>query len=691
MTYHQVINKMRISQKLLLTFILGLLALVSLFVFNAFSHRYFTDRNYIELQFKSIEIAEKKLDYEILHNTFFLYVNQDILNQQIEDIKAMLANFYTIHGMIHKHQQTLLALEEHTLAFDKKIQAIYDFQTKNSVVKNATAAIVTLQENLFKAETTTHPSDRKVLAMINNIAGTILLAKNAQDVQIMNTIHHDIDTLSKYQFENEHTMKLARTALFHFKVIIEAYPQFITIMTQINDPKLMETLNRAKTLFINESEVQLQSITQFSHLLVFLYIISIGLITFFLIKSEKESRLDTLTQLGNRKAYEDRITRNHKSYALILINIKKFKHYNDFYGIHEGDKLLQATAKRILSIPFHEVNPTFYRLGADDFGILFELKAKHRLLHIAQHVLDTFSKEPIMIDGEIRTPSIAVVASSTSPLLETADMVLKSKQQSNPTLYHEGFNLREIIKDNVTKVRELKEALEKNRIVPFYQPIVSAHTHKIQKYEVLARIILADNQPYTIFPYLRIAKESNLYGELTRTIIQQSFTALAHSDKDFSVNISINDILNQETVAMICTMLERYKYIGQRVIFEILESESIEDYDAIRQFITKVRTYGCRIAVDDFGSGYSNFAHILNLSIDIIKIDGSLIKNIDTDAKANTIVETIISFARNASIRTVAEYVHTEAVKHHVENLQVDELQGFYFYEPSAVPINHIN
>ncbi len=682
---------MRIFKKLFITSALGLVALISLFIFNSFSHHYFTKRNAIELQFKSLEIAEKKLDYEILHDTFFLYVNHDILNQQITTIKEMIAQFYTIPIMVENHQETLLALGEHAQAFEKKIQAIYDFQTKNTVVKNATAAVVTMQQRLFQLNSLVTTEDREALNTMNKIAGTILLAKNAQDAQVMNVLHHDIETLATYHFHDARIMELAQITLFHFHIIAESFPQFIAIMSQINDPQLAKTLEQAKTLFVQESEIQLKSITHFSYLLVLLYIISIGIITFFLFKSEKESRVDALTQLANRKAYEEKIAPKNRPYALILINIKKFKHYNDFYGIHAGDKLLQETAKRIMCIPFPDIYPTFYRLGADDFGILFELQQTHKLQTIADTVLVEFSKEPIIIDGEIRTPSIAVVASSFAPLLETADMVLKSKQQTNPTLYHEGFNLRQIIKDNVTKVQELKDAFKENRIVPFYQPIVSGDTHRIEKYEVLARIILPDNRPYSIFPYLRIAKEANLYCQLTKTIIEQSFATLAFSDKDFSVNLSINDILNHDTVDMICANLERYPDIGKRVIFELLESEAIEDYNAIREFISKVRTYGCRIAIDDFGSGYSNFAHILNLSIDIIKIDGSLIKNIDTDAKANTIVETIVGFALNSSITTVAEFVHTKAIADHVKNLRIDEFQGFYFYEPSSIPVDNLS
>ena len=162
---------------------------------------------------------------------------------------------------------------------------------------------------------------------------------------------------------------------------------------------------------------------------------------------------------------------------------------------------------------------------------------------------------------------------------------------------------------------------------------------------------------------------------------------IAQHSGDFSINLSIDDIVDEETTTIICQMLRQYGTIGQRIIFEILESEAIEDYEKLTQFITLMRQYGCRIAIDDFGSGYSNFAHILNLSVDILKIDGSLIRYLDTNEKAITIVETILSFATRASIETVAEFVHNEAVADIVKRIGVHSAQGFYFYEPAPKPI----
>ncbi len=125
---------------------------------------------------------------------------------------------------------------------------------------------------------------------------------------------------------------------------------------------------------------------------------------------------------------------------------------------------------------------------------------------------------------------------------------------------------------------------------------------------------------------------------------------------------------------------------SHRVIFELLESDAIEDYKKVDRFISEVKRYGAKVAIDDFGSGYSNFSYLTRVNVDIIKIDGSLIENIDVDQNAYIVVETIIEFAKKLGIQTVAEYVHSSVIMDAVKNLGVDFSQGFYIDEPSITP-----
>lgn len=678
---------MKLSTKLILTALLGISALIALFYFKAASNDYYTHRNTIELAFKELDSSQQKLNHAILTNAFFLYTNQDEIIQTITHVHTHLTPLLQNQYFLHKHPKSYQYLLQYQKIFEIKTNAIYDFQTTNTVIKNATAAIPLLQEKLLIPTSSLTEDQRIGLKKIAHISGALLVAKNAMDTQLIESYRKDIDSLSSLHFSNTVQEEASQRLISHFNVILGAFPSYSIALNQINDPSLNMLLENGKKYFLEESTKELRFVIYFSYFLIVLFIASILLITFFLIRSERGARTDRLTGLSNRKAYEEKIKHSHVDLGLILINIRKFKHYNDFYGVSSGDQLLIETAHRIRTIPFAGVKPTYYRLGADDFGILFEISSNLSLETLGKKVLNEFSKTPIIIDAEIRTPTIMVAASNFKPLLETADMALKSNHHINPVVYHEGLNLRQVIHDNMTKVQELKEALKENRIIPYFQPIVNLSTHKVSKHEVLARVVMKNGQIRSIFPYLPIAKESNLYPQITHSIVAQSFTIITKHTGDFSINLSIEDIGNNETIEMLEKMLQEYPGIGKRIIFEILESEAIEEYAQIVDFITRMHRYGCRIAIDDFGSGYSNFSRILNLTVDIIKIDGSLIRNLDTDKKAVTIVQTIINFTKSASIETVAEFVHNKAIAHIVSELGIDAAQGFYFYEPAPNPV----
>lgn len=149
------------------------------------------------------------------------------------------------------------------------------------------------------------------------------------------------------------------------------------------------------------------------------------------------------------------------------------------------------------------------------------------------------------------------------------------------------------------------------------------------------------------------------------------------------MNLSFKDILNYEFIDYLNNALEKLKFEDRnRLVFEILESENLSDYDFLEEFVLKYKKLGVKIAIDDFGSGYSNFIRIIRLKPDYLKIDGSLIKNIDKDNNSYEIVKSIIAFSKTLNIRTIAEYVHSEEIFNLLLELDVDEFQGYYFGKP---------
>ena len=226
--------------------------------------------------------------------------------------------------------------------------------------------------------------------------------------------------------------------------------------------------------------------------------------------------------------------------------------------------------------------------------------------------------------------------------------------------------------------------LEDLKIISYFQPIVCNKTQEIVKYESLVRLIDEDNNVISPFSFLDIAKKVKFYAQLEKTVIRKAFSKAKESGVCISINLAIEDILNENLIKFIEKELVD-KNIAHLITFELLENESITDYDKAIDFINMVQKLGSSIAIDDFGSGYSNFEYLLRLKPDYIKIDGSCIKNIHNDKNSLLITKTINDFAHNLGIKTIAEFVHNKEVFDVLKGLGIDEYQGHYFSEPMKI------
>nr|WP_306459109.1 EAL domain-containing protein [Aliarcobacter faecis] len=233
--------------------------------------------------------------------------------------------------------------------------------------------------------------------------------------------------------------------------------------------------------------------------------------------------------------------------------------------------------------------------------------------------------------------------------------------------------------------RKLKNAFIKDSIEVFYQPLIDNITKEVHKYECLVRMIEDDGKVISPFFFLEISKKSNQYTKLTRVVIEKAFKKFSNLPYEFSVNISYDDIEKDDFLDFIKEMLLKYN-VQNKVIFEILEDENIKNYTYLISFIDEIKSLGCKVAIDDFGTGYSNFEHILKMNADYLKIDASLIKNIEKDENSYKITKTIIEFAKSLNLKTIAEYVENEEIFNIVKELGADYSQGYYFSPPIAEP-----
>ncbi len=402
----------------------------------------------------------------------------------------------------------------------------------------------------------------------------------------------------------------------------------------------------------------------------------------------KNIYLDTNTQLPNRqKLLKDkkRLDQDSES-TLIIINIDSFQNTNNFYGHDFGDAFLKVIGDWLtLNLP--PVDATLYKFEADIYAILIKVPfSEFNLKKYLKKISMKITKDRIVChDVEVDTTLSIGAIQANKNLLKLAFIACKeAKNRRMPfVIYDKKSHKDEEYLHNMQMNHILKDALAKNFVTPFFQPILNLQTNQIEKYETLMRIQKEDGSYYLPCEFLDVAKHSKIYSKLSMSLIQKAFETFQISSNGFSINLSYLDMTNLVTTTFILEKLEEFN-VGPWVIFEILESDGIENYDAVLSFIDKVKSYGAKIAIDDFGAGYSNFERITELRVDFIKIDGSLIKNIDKNEEMKIIAKTIVAFAKELGIKTVAEYVHSQAVLECVKEIGIDYGQGFYIGKPSA-------
>ncbi len=393
---------------------------------------------------------------------------------------------------------------------------------------------------------------------------------------------------------------------------------------------------------------------------------------------------DPLTGLPNRAMLLEALTR-HPLPEVMLINIDQFREINEVYGFEIGDYLIKAFAAAIER--FLEAYPkvVLYSLGIDNFALLFTPGHGIEIQGFAETMILYLERQPYDCMGIGILPQVtAGYARSDAQTVERAELALKfaKSDKRKLTIFNPSLLMVERFQENIEWYNTVRTAIDDDRIVPYFQGIVDNRTGKTTKYETLMRLILPNGHVVPPAQFLEVAKKSRLYPELTRVIARKALEAFEHETAEVSINISLEDILNPQLVAYLHDEIVA-RNMAERVTFELLESEGIKDYNRVATFIRSFKALGCKIAIDDFGSGYSNFEHLLNLQIDYLKIDGSLIQNLVHDLNAQVLVKHIHSFAVDLNMQSVAEYVCSEAVAEAVKALGIDYSQGYHYHQPA--------
>jgi len=393
----------------------------------------------------------------------------------------------------------------------------------------------------------------------------------------------------------------------------------------------------------------------------------------------KLARTDYLTGLGNRFKLNETIKSIQKA-SIALIDINDFHEINDFYGDKVGDEVIIQFAKLLEK----QLDSTYdiFHLQGDEFVILNTQVSQNDFKIMMKTLNKFFTSKPI-IDGEKQF----YISTTISLSFETANLLVSTAHLAHTYAKENGilYNIysyetspEKDYANNFNWLSKIKKAIKDDKIKVFFQPIVDTNTQEVFKYEALVRLIDEEGKIISPYFFLDISKKANYYNQIAKIVIKQSIEAVKILNTPISINVTIEDITNKKTKEFLFEELENCPYCD-KITFELVESESIENFEEVNQVIQHIKSFGCSLAIDDFGTGYSNFEYLLKLNADIIKIDGSMIKDIDTNQDNYDIVKTIVSFAKIKNLQVVAEFVSSESIYEKMKQLEIDYCQGYYF------------
>ena len=402
--------------------------------------------------------------------------------------------------------------------------------------------------------------------------------------------------------------------------------------------------------------------------------------------------LEPITKLQNKYSLmKDLNEKDNLHKSLVVIDIDNFIRYIKLYGYDIGDKILVKVALKLEDFIKIEKKDKIavYKLDSDKFAILVKSELeiqKQELEYFATQLSNYLETSTFKID---KTLNLDISFTLGGAYQEDFDIVsealiAKDVAKEKKLTYIDFSNVhetREFFKSNFEIDKKISEALLNDNVLPYYQVIVDKDKKPI-KYEALARVYdKEENKILTPNLFLDKIKNSKYYTKFTKAIIKKALEDEKILENEISINLSYEDVINPEIIEYLENILKEH---NSTITIELLESEGLRDMNKTIEFCNFVKNYGAKIAIDDFGNGYSNYEYFLSLPIDILKLDGALVKKVN-EYRGYILVESIISFCKKSQIKVVAEYVENEETFNILKNLGIEYFQGYYFSKPKPL------
>ncbi len=392
---------------------------------------------------------------------------------------------------------------------------------------------------------------------------------------------------------------------------------------------------------------------------------------------------DSLTGLSSRHQLIEDIKDLPREISLLLLDIDDFSGINDELGPEQADKILRYLSDHLRDF-FPASDCRLYRLHSDVFAVLAITTDSNYLAEHCRSFYAFLTEHPYCHnDICLSINMVGGIARHERNLLSCADIALKhaKNNQQEWVVYSKELD-EQYAHSRSYWINQVQTALQQQRIVPFYQAIVDLKTGKHCKYEALMRLLDTNGQVVPPGEFLPILEQTRHYPHMTHAIVEQACAFFSNRTEQFSVNLSLDDLLRQQTVEFIVITASQYG-VRERLVLEIIETENIHNYDQAIAALTELQQMGFSVAIDDFGSGYANFSYLTKLNARFVKIDGSLIQQINNDVASRNLVETLVKYAHDNGMQVIAEYVSDGDIMETVTAIGCDYGQGYYFMKPT--------
>ena len=416
---------------------------------------------------------------------------------------------------------------------------------------------------------------------------------------------------------------------------------------------------------------------------------------------------DSLTNLPNRDWFIERLTdavervKRNPDYlfAVLFLDLDRFKIINDSLGHPVGDKLLVAVAKRLLQAV--RSFDTVARLGGDEFAIILEsLHNPHESCKVAQRIQQELSA-PFMIDGQeiLTNCSIGIVLSSIDhqkidDLMRDADIAMyRAKEQGRGCYEIFDTEMRLQVLATSRLENELRVAIAENQLIVHYQPIVSLPTQEITGFEALVRWQHPQKGLISPSEFIPLAEEMGLIITIDLWVLREACCQLKiWQEQDFysssitiSVNLSSRHFRQPDCLDEIEKIIDEMKIEPSCIKLEITETTLLENTALAAAILAKIKALGIALSLDDFGTGYSSLSYLQQFPLDVLKIDRCFVRNLHQNTKNATIAKALIEIAHQLDLTVVAEGVETEAELAFLSQHSCDGIQGYFFSPPLGI------